>query len=247
MKRAVSCSTMCMAAGNSLSRCRAVPPAGRLEIVDRVQDIRRAARRWPARSRAARPGRGSPAAARSRKASTAANCSRVTIGSPAAGGADDQVGGGQRLGQLVPRPGLAVPAMGQFDRPIEMPIDDRHPPDAFVLQVAQAFLRPSRRRRSPAPACRRSARRPAGRNRPPPRWRRSRAAGGWPSRWPRAAPRGAPPETPRAAAARCCPAPWPPGRPPSPGRGFAARPSTMLSRLEATVNKCRTAASSLYW
>ena len=56
------------------------------------------------------------------------------------GGAYDQVGGSQRLGQLVPRPRLTMPAMRQFHRPIEVPVDDRNAPDAFVLQVAQGFF-----------------------------------------------------------------------------------------------------------
>ena len=77
---------------------------------------------------------------RRRRPSTAANCPSVTTGSPAPVVLTTRSAAARACGELLPRHGLAAPAAGQLDRPVQVPVDDRHPADAFLLQVAERLL-----------------------------------------------------------------------------------------------------------
>ncbi len=64
----------------------------------------------------------------------------MTIALARSRGADYQVGGDQGGGQFFPRPGPALPAVGQLGGPLEMPVQHGDRSGALVAEVSQRLL-----------------------------------------------------------------------------------------------------------
>ena len=128
------------AAGSSLSRWCAVPLAGGLQVVDRVEiDVGPAA---DGRIEVARHGQVEHqqrplAAAPPRSAESRPG---VTIGSPAAVVLITRSAAARASGSSSQGRASAAPLPGQLAGPLEMPVDHGDPPRALVAEVTQRFL-----------------------------------------------------------------------------------------------------------